>query len=194
MGPPAPRLGGRRPRRRLCFPPPPEGCPDPAFIYFLLLIPGPNLRPDCFVFPAACIVRAWLSAQKLSAELSPKRLDCDQERILKASWRLEFVGAKGQPESVAVGNTLMLLMKPSAAQGGSTGNFAHLSTVVTVRFSSSNRERSLRTVLDQRHRDLPIRITCRDIAPGAATRSNPDPAPDLAASLSSKPGGPINKR
>src|ERR1700690_1044423 len=49
MGPPAPRLGGRRPRRRLCFPPPAEECPGPAFIF--LLVPGLDRRPVCLVFP-----------------------------------------------------------------------------------------------------------------------------------------------
>jgi len=34
IGPPAPRFGGRLPRRRLCLPPPGEGCPGPAFIFF----------------------------------------------------------------------------------------------------------------------------------------------------------------
>lgn len=42
------------------------------------------------------------------------------------------LGAKGQPECVAVGNTMMLLMKRSPAQGGSTSSFAHSSTVVTI--------------------------------------------------------------
>src|SRR5712692_9817783 len=32
-----PWLGGRRPRRRLFLPPPPEGCPGPTFIIFSFL-------------------------------------------------------------------------------------------------------------------------------------------------------------
>src|SRR5271157_5700556 len=89
MGPPAPRLGGRRPRRRLCFPPPAEGCPGPAFIFFLFLIPGLDHRPDCFVFPCGRRVQgvaqraahcAWLTANRLPADPTPHRLGAIRER------------------------------------------------------------------------------------------------------------------
>src|SRR6266536_278371 len=90
---------------------------------------------------------------------SPKRLDCDLERICKPSWRLEFVlGAKGQPESVAVGNIMMLLMKRSAAQEGSAVSFAHSSTLVTG----------------------PLLMPA-----GTATRTDLDPGPDSTARLGS---------
>src|SRR2546427_6335198 len=40
-----PRLGGRRPRRRLFLPPPPEGRPGPAFIIVLVCILH-SVRPE----------------------------------------------------------------------------------------------------------------------------------------------------
>lgn len=47
--------------------------------------------------------------------------------MFKLSRRLEFLlGANGQPGSMAIGNTLMLLMKPPTAQGGSAFSFPHL--------------------------------------------------------------------
>src|SRR5712692_111440 len=39
-----PRLGGRRPRRRLFLPPPPEGCPGPTFIFFSFVVLS-SVRP-----------------------------------------------------------------------------------------------------------------------------------------------------
>src|SRR5271157_3028787 len=36
-----------------------------------------------------------------------------------------LLGANGQPGSMAIGNTLMLLMKPPNAQGGSAFSFPH---------------------------------------------------------------------
>ena len=36
-----------------------------------------------------------------------------------------LLGANGQPGSMAIGNTLMLLMKPPAAQGGCALSFPH---------------------------------------------------------------------
>ena len=125
---------------------------------FLLLIPGLDPRPDCFVFPATCTVGAAGGTVAIG-RTSPKRLDCDQERIFRPFWRLEFVlGAKGQPESVAVGNIMMLLMKRSAAQGGSAVSFAHSITLVTGPHL------------------MPA---------GKATRTNLDPNPDSTARLSS---------
>jgi hypothetical protein len=36
-----------------------------------------------------------------------------------------FIGANGQLGGMAIGNTLMLLMKPPTAQGGATLSFPH---------------------------------------------------------------------
>ena len=55
------------------------------------------------------------------------------------------MGAKGQPESVAAGNTLMLLTKGSTAQGGSTGSFAHPSILVLAVFPGPAQKASQRT-------------------------------------------------
>src|ERR1019366_3493711 len=116
IGPPAPRLGGRRPRRRLCFPPPEEGGSGPAFIFFsceaLKLLPGLDHRPDCFVFPRGRHVRLWRVAQRatyrkpqtahrLTADQTPPRLDTIRERKSRTmfqtvfnSGRLEFCWAR----------------------------------------------------------------------------------------------------
>src|SRR5436309_3132678 len=44
-----PRLGGRRPRRRLFLPPPPEGLPGPTFILFSLYSPALSPFEGAFV-------------------------------------------------------------------------------------------------------------------------------------------------
>jgi hypothetical protein len=60
----------------------------------------------------------WLSAEAEIAQTGWNAIKSEPSNRLGA---LEFVlGAKGQPESVAVGNILMLLMKPPAAQVRST--------------------------------------------------------------------------
>src|ERR1017187_7211782 len=49
--------------------------------------------------------------------------------MFKLSFNLgawSFIGANGHAGSLAIGNTLMLLMKPPTAQGGSALSFAHL--------------------------------------------------------------------
>jgi hypothetical protein len=160
MGPPAPRLGGRRPRRRLCLPPPAEECPGPAFIFFLLLIlgvdprslsPKPILglghRPVCFVFPCGrhvsrhCkpVAERVAHCKPLPADQTPHRLDAIRERCLNyrcqtvavqtvvvQNRRLEFYLARtASLEAWPFGNTLMLLMKPPTAQGGSAFSFPH---------------------------------------------------------------------
>lgn len=135
IGPPAPRLGGRRPRRRLCFPPPAEGCPGPAFIF--LLIPGLDHRPDCFVFP--CSLHAGAAGGTMAiGRAHPNAAGLRSRANLKTVLAPGVcLGAKGQPESVAVGNIMMLLMKWSAAQGGSVSSFAHASTAVSGLCSGS---------------------------------------------------------
>jgi hypothetical protein len=46
--------------------------------------------------------------------------------LFKLTGRLEFLlGANGQPGSMAIGNTLMLLMKPPNTQGGMPLSFPH---------------------------------------------------------------------
>src|SRR5208337_2933378 len=81
IGPPAPRLGGRRPRRRLCFPPPAEECPGPAFISFLLLIfevkPRPGSQARLLFFP--CGRRSTCGAARLT-ELSALHIGCRQTK------------------------------------------------------------------------------------------------------------------
>src|SRR5271166_1368320 len=163
IGPPAPRLGGRRPRRRLCFPPPAEECPGPAFISFLLLIfevkPRPGSQARLLFFPCGrrgqrAVQRRSLSSAHCTSAAgrpNPTSAGCYREHyptirlngstftlplfklslfklsLFKLSRRLEFCfGANGQPGSTAIGNTLMLLMKPSPAQGGSAVTFPHL--------------------------------------------------------------------
>src|SRR5271167_5169297 len=103
IGPPAPRLGGRRPRRRLCLPPPWEERPGPAgpaFIFFLWLncefqylnliyelvarsVSGRNRRPDLFrLSPTGRKLKVWLNTQPhtgLPADRTPHRLDAIRE-------------------------------------------------------------------------------------------------------------------
>src|SRR5215471_13307524 len=117
IGPPAPRLGGRRPRRRLCFPPPAEGCPGPAFIVFYLspawiagLIATLSLAP--------CAHHATAIGR-----LYPKRLDCYRERCSNHLGVRSFIGREGPNWNVAVGNKMMLPVKWSAAQGVRTMQF-----------------------------------------------------------------------
>jgi hypothetical protein len=146
IGPPAPLLGGRRPRRRLCFPPPAEGCPGPAFIFFsceaLKLIPGLDHRPDCFVFPCGRLVKLWRVVQRTtyctppngrpnptSAGYNSRTLFENDVSNYLGAW--SFVGANGQPGSMAIGNTLMLLTKPPNAQGGELQVF-HIRPITKV--------------------------------------------------------------
>src|SRR5271156_4459274 len=131
IGPPAPRLGGRLPRRRLCFPPPAEERPGPAFIFFscstLKLIPAWITGLICFVFhlrsPVTCI-NAWLSHNSYAVDQNPtsagwysndiQTIDVQNFR-LKLRFELSgsnylgawsFVGANGQPGSIAIENNL----------------------------------------------------------------------------------------
>jgi hypothetical protein len=131
MGPAAPRLGGRRPRRRLCFPPPVEGCPGPAFIILLLLIPGLDHRPDCFVFPCGPDALV-LTSHRRSADL-PKgwsAIENDVQSILTPG----VVGREGPSRKRGRWEQHDVPMKRLVAQGGMTSSFAHPS----IRFRDSS--------------------------------------------------------
>ena len=122
MGPPAaPRLGGRRPRRRLCFPPPPEGCRGPAFIFLFILTWLPGLIVSSSPRLAHAVGAGCCASSNDKAHA--KTLGCYRERYSNRLGALELC-AKGQPRSVAVGNILMLPTKASDAQGGNIHSFA----------------------------------------------------------------------
>ena len=145
IGPPAPRLCGRRPRRRLCFPPPEEECPGPAFIFFLLLsfrskIPEVKSRPGfqarLFRLPLRpARQKMWrkrsalpLHCTSATGRPNPTSAGCYLRTMPKLSMlKLDsnsapgvVLGANGQPGSMAIGNTLMLLMKPPTTQVGNS--------------------------------------------------------------------------
>src|SRR6266478_2263186 len=121
MGPPAgPRLGGRRPRRRLFFPPPPEGCRGPAFIFLFILTWLPGLIVSSSPRLRHAVGVGGYALTNGRAQQTTELLSRTYSNCLGA---LELC-AKGQPGSVAVGNILMLPMKASAAQGGNVRSFA----------------------------------------------------------------------
>jgi hypothetical protein len=56
-------------------------------------------------------------------ENDAQTIDVQTVVVQTGAWSL--LGANGQPGSMAIGNTLMLLMKPPTAQGGSALSFPH---------------------------------------------------------------------
>jgi hypothetical protein len=133
MGPLAPRRGGRRPRRRLCFPPPAEGCPGPAFIGFLLLVFEANSRhgiagPVVSCFTLGRLVQVCATAHQLPADQHPTSAGCYSRTMFKLFqfWAPGVLLARtASLEAWPLGTILMLLMKPPTAQGGSTLSFPH---------------------------------------------------------------------
>jgi hypothetical protein len=102
-----PRLGGRRPRRRLFLPPPPEGRPGPTFIFFSFCrsaFSPPEGGLDCF----ALYYRWVLPARRTpNMRRNPLRLEKSLVNYLfcpSGAW--SQLGAEGQLGSVAVGNNL----------------------------------------------------------------------------------------
>src|SRR5204863_7501252 len=108
------RLGGRRPRRRLFLPPPPEGCPGPTImclssfaIYLAIYVR--SARRDNFGIVVVVFLSAlseWCLAShirtKPAAKLNPAGTHSRNDLLsVFGAWSL--VGAEGQPGSMAVG-------------------------------------------------------------------------------------------
>ena len=89
----------------------------------------------CCTLTVRCATKCSTHCKPATGRPNPTSAGClsendiqtiDVQSLFKVSRRLEFLfGANGQPGSMAIVNILMLLMKPSPAQGGSAISFPH---------------------------------------------------------------------
>jgi hypothetical protein len=105
-----------------------------------MLLLGRNHRPDCLVFPAVGKFDVRSNAQRTARRSLVSRYLQTQPHVGWTLSRTMFklnlgawscVGANGQPGSLAIGNILMLLMKPLPAQGGNREVF-HIREITKV--------------------------------------------------------------
>lgn len=102
-----PRLGGRRPRRRLFLPPLPEGRPGPTFI-FLSFFGSALSPPEGGVDFSTFATALWVVPRV--AHLTCVETQCGWKSLVNylfcPSGARSQLGAEGQLGSVAVGNNL----------------------------------------------------------------------------------------